>query len=109
MSVFVHMVSFKFRDDASAEDKAAFATALDALTSIPGVLRVSHGANVADRSTDWNYGLLVEFVDQAAERAYQPHPTHQVVVAAFKKIGRTGDDVMGSVHAVDFYAPKPAQ
>jgi hypothetical protein len=74
--------------------------------TIPNVLRVVHGTNVAGRSKDeFNYGLLVEFTTEEAEHAYQTHSVHLAVIAKLKKIALTGDNLGPSVHVVDFAVP----
>lgn len=64
-------------------------------------VRLHHGANVSPRSK-FHYGLLVEFTSQEAERAYQVHPTHMVVMGWLKKVLATPDDLLKSVEVSDY-------
>jgi hypothetical protein len=65
------MVSFKFSPTATDADKQAWIASLNAIATIPNVVRVVHGTNVAGRSkAEFHYGLLVEFTSEEAEHAY---------------------------------------
>jgi hypothetical protein len=57
---------------------------------------------VSTRS-EYQYGLLVEFTDQEAERAYQPHATHLVVVGHYKKIAPNANDILASIDVNDYF------
>ena len=65
----MHVVWFKFKDDATDVDKAAFMTALDGIADIPNVSSFSHGTNVSPRSS-FNYCLIVEFPTAEDEKNY---------------------------------------
>jgi hypothetical protein len=85
-SMVDHIVLFKLKDSASAEQKAAMLKALLALKDqIPGIVQASAGANFSDRARGYTHGFTVRFRDRAALDAYLPHPAHQAVVESHVK------------------------
>lgn len=80
-SEMVHIVLFKWKEDAAPEAIAAAVEGLKGLPEqIPGILALSCGMNFSDRAQGYETGLVVHFTDRAALEAYGPHPAHQHVV-----------------------------
>ena len=50
---------------------------------IPGIMELSAGFNTTE-GADFNFGVYIRFVDEAAKTAYDSHPVHR---AAGKKYG----------------------
>lgn len=81
----LHMVLVEWRDDAPADAAARLEPLLARLRSeIPGVLAVSHGANVSPEGLGdgFDWALHVTFADASARDAYLPHPAHEPVAEA---------------------------
>lgn len=80
-SGIVHIVLFKWKETATADQIGAALTALRGLKGqIPGITELSCGANFTDRGQGFTHGLVVHLTDKAALEAYGPNPTHQEVV-----------------------------
>lgn len=79
--MIVHIVLFKWQENASPE---AIASAIEALKKlkdkIPGIIDLSCGENFSERAKGFQHGLVVKFSDRSALDAYIPHPVHQQVV-----------------------------
>ena len=80
----VHIVLFRWNEDASAEAIAAAVEGLRGLKeTVPGILELSCGENFSERGRGYTHGLVVRFADRAALEVYGPHPNHQHVVQNF--------------------------
>ena len=80
-----HMVLFKFKDDASAEQVQEVVDAFAALPcKIDTIVDFEHGTDVGveNLSAGFTHGFLVTFRDAAGRDAYLPHPAHE----EFKKL-----------------------
>ena len=76
-----HVVLFKLRESASAEQKAGMLENLLKLKGkIPGIVQAAAGPNFSARSRGYTHGFVARFADRAALDSYQPHPEHQAVV-----------------------------
>ncbi|MCW3095213.1 MAG: Stress responsive alpha-beta barrel domain protein [Chthonomonadaceae bacterium] len=79
-----HIVLFKWKPEATAEQIEAAVTGLRGLKElVPNVLDLSVGENFTDRGQGFTHGLVVRFPDRAALEVYGPHPAHQHVVQTF--------------------------
>jgi hypothetical protein len=95
----VHVVLFKWKEGASAEQITRVMQALDTLKSkIPGIVDFTCGENFCERSQGYTHGLVARFTDRAALDAYGPHPAHQDVVLTLIR------PILESVIAFDFEA-----
>ena len=75
-----HLVCFKFKPEASAEDVDATLAALNALPAqIPWVRNWSLGRNLSARDKTYDYALSCEFADTAELERYLSHPAHEKV------------------------------
>lgn len=80
----IHIVLFKWKEDATPEAIEAVLTALRGLQGqIPGIVELTCGVNFSERSQGFTHGLVVTFTDKAALETYGPHPAHRHVVETF--------------------------
>lgn len=94
-----HIVLFKLKNEASAEEKQTvalkFKSAIEALpTVIPFIKHVEVGINI-NPDEQWNIALYSEFDTLAEVKAYAVHPAH---VAAAKLLA----DLKESRSCVDY-------
>ena len=78
-----HMVVFKYKDSASAEQIAKIETAFAALPSkIDTIIDFEMGPNISKEGHDqgFTHCYLVTFDDQAGLDVYLPHPDHKAFV-----------------------------
>jgi hypothetical protein len=76
-----HIVLFKLKAEATAEQREAMLTGLKSLReAVPGIVDLSCGVNFSERSQGYEIGLVVRFQDRAALDAYLPHPAHRAAV-----------------------------
>ena len=76
-----HVVCFRWRDDATDDQKEAVRAAIAALPAeIPEIAsyHVGHDAGVRDNS--WDLALVAEFASSDDFHAYMVHPSHQAVI-----------------------------
>ena len=93
----VHIVSFKYKADASAQARAEHVTKLKGIADIEGILDFKVGQDFVRSPRSYDTGLVVIFRDRAALESYATHPRH-VPVAQF------GRDLADAIVAVDFDA-----
>ena len=75
-----HIVCFKFKPEASAEDVQGTLAALDALPGqIPWVRNWSLGKNLSTRDQTYDYALHCDFADDTELQNYLRHPAHEAV------------------------------
>lgn len=76
-----HIVLFRWKPEATAEQIAASMDGLRALKgSIPGIVALACGADFSGRAQGYAHALMIRFTDRAALDAYGPHPAHQTLV-----------------------------
>ncbi|MEO0563830.1 MAG: Dabb family protein [Chloroflexota bacterium] len=76
-----HVVMFKFKDDASNDDRAGFVEMLYKLADeVPQVRQLEVGNNFTDSPRACDLVLVVDLDDEAALKAYAAHPNHQPVL-----------------------------
>jgi len=87
--MFRQVISIRWRDGTSEEEKQGFRDALDALRAIPELLGLVWGDDA--RHFDGNFDLVavMDFADFESARVYVQHPLHQAYVRehATKVIG----------------------
>lgn len=84
LGVMRHVVLFKFKDGASAEQVKAVEEKFRGLQSrIPQILEFEWGTNVSPENLaqGFTHCFFVTFRDAAARDAYLPHPAHKEFVA----------------------------
>jgi hypothetical protein len=87
--VMRHVVLFKFKDDAKADDIRKVEGEFLALKSrIPGVQSLEWGTNVSPEGLNqgFTHCFLVTFADAKARDAYLPHAAHQEFVKVLRPI-----------------------
>jgi hypothetical protein len=95
--MIVHVVSFKYKADATAAQRADHRAKLLGIADIDGIVDFKVGEDVVHSPRSYDTGLVVIFRDRAALDGYATHPRH-VPVAQF------GRDLSDSIVAVDFEA-----
>lgn len=75
-----HTVTFRLHHAPGSREEQDFLAAAGALADIPGVGAFKRLRQVGTKN-DFTFGLSMEFVDQAAYRTYDEHPTHRAFVA----------------------------
>lgn len=82
-----HVVSFKFKKEASADDIQKIEAAFAALkTKIPQIQSLEWGTNVSGEKLDkgFTHMWVLGFADGAALKTYLDHPEHQAFVKLLK-------------------------
>jgi hypothetical protein len=82
-----HVVSFKFKKDATPGDIRKVEEAFAALKSkIPQIQSLEWGTNVSGENLDkgFTHMWVLSFADAAAVKAYIDHPDHQAFVKLLK-------------------------
>lgn len=82
-----HVVSFKFKKDATAEDIRKIETAFAGLKGkIPQIQSLEWGTNVSGENLDkgFTHMWVLSFADAAAVKTYIDHPDHQAFVKLLK-------------------------
>ena len=75
-----HSVVFSLAHDPGSDAEAGFVAAITALERIPGVEAFELMQEISPKN-DYDFGLTMEFADQAAYTAYNEHPQHVAFVA----------------------------
>ena len=70
-----HTVAFKLNHEAGSASEADFLAAAKTLATISGVTRFELLRQV-NAKNPYNYGISMEFADQAAYDGYNTHPDH---------------------------------
>ena len=76
-----HVVMFKFREDASADQRQAVHDAIATMPEATGVTEnyaIGPDLNLAEGNFD--FAVVGDFADQAAYETYRDHPEHQRIV-----------------------------
>jgi hypothetical protein len=97
-----HVVLFKFKSSATAEQIQAVVDAFRELPSkIPTIVDLEWGTNVSpeEKNEGFTHCFLVTFKDQAGVDVYLPHPAH-------KAFGTLLRPILDKVLVVDFVAKK---
>jgi len=99
--VLRHVVSFKFKEDASdCEIKEVEKQFLALKDKIPGILSLEWGKNNSPEglNKDFTHCFIVTFKDEKAREVYLPHPDHKAFVSILKPI-------LDDVFVIDFWTP----
>lgn len=70
-----HAVVFRLAHPKGSEEEATFLRAIRELEAIDGVEAFELGREVSPKNS-YDFGLVMEFADQAAYDAYNGHPDH---------------------------------
>ena len=99
-----HVVLFKFKDDATAEQVRAIEVAFAELPKqIVGITGYEWGTNVSPEglNDEFTHCFFVSFADATGLQAYLPHEAHQAFVAKLKPL-------LDKVCVVDYVAKSGA-
>ncbi|MCF2446839.1 Dabb family protein [Dyadobacter sp. CY345] len=77
-----HSVIFKLKHPKGSAEETLFLNAAKALVSIPGVRNFNCLKQVSPKNK-FEYGLTMEFSDQAAYDAYSRHEKHEAFIQDF--------------------------
>jgi hypothetical protein len=97
-----HVVLFKFKEDATAEQIAAVEKGFAELPErISAIHDFEWGTNNSpeDHAKGYTHCFLVTFKSEADRDAYLPHPAHQEFVKVLRPI-------MEDVHVIDYWAQR---
>jgi len=79
--VFIHIFGFRWKANASDENKARAAKEIRAFHgTIPGLIDVAVGENLSPRGQGYSFAGLMRFTDRAACDAYATHPKHMALL-----------------------------
>jgi len=95
--VLVHIVSFKYKAEATPAQRADHRAKLKRLADIDGVLDFKVGEDIVHSPRSYDTGLSILFRDRAALDSYATNPRHIPVA-------QLGRDLSDSIVAVDFEA-----
>ena len=85
--MITHIVCWKYKPEATPEQRADHISKLGALPDvIPNIESFSVGADILHLERSFDTGLVAVYTDRAALDAYNIHPEHQKVVAFGKLI-----------------------
>ena len=81
MSGFRHVVLFRWRDDATAEQKRTLEERLNELPGVISELRAyAVGGDLGVNSGNFDFAVVADFADRDAYLVYRDHPTHRKVI-----------------------------
>ncbi|NQD88270.1 Dabb family protein [Paenarthrobacter sp. CM16] len=73
-----HTVLFKFKADFPEADLAAWRDGLDRMEgNIPGLLKLTHGADVLRQDRPFDYAIVADFNAEEDLEVYATHPLHE--------------------------------
>ncbi len=76
-----HVVLFRFRPDADAEQVVALAKGLGELPGlIPEIVDYRFGPDLAINEASWDFAVAADFADTAGYLTYRDHPAHQRLI-----------------------------
>lgn len=99
-----HVVAFKYKADATADQIGRVTDAFRALQDkIPGIVAFEYGTNQSPEGHDdgFTHLYLVTFESAAARDAYLPHPEHEKFGALLGEL-----DILEDIFVID-YVPTP--
>ena len=77
-----HTVLFKFKPGFPSADKQAWIDGLNNMTGkIPGMLSLSHGADVLNTERSFDYAIVADFETVEDIAVYNTHPLHEPLKA----------------------------
>ncbi|MGH9502947.1 MAG: Dabb family protein [Terriglobales bacterium] len=80
--MFIHMFAFRWKAEVREEQKQRVIAEIRRLQGqIPGLVETLVGVNISPRGQGYELGGVMKFTDEAALRAYGPHPVHQELLS----------------------------
>jgi hypothetical protein len=95
--LIVHVVSFKYKAEATPAQRADHREKLKRLADIDGILDFKVGEDIVRSPRSYDTGLSILFRDRTALDSYATNPRHVPVA-------QLGRDLSDSIVAVDFEA-----
>jgi hypothetical protein len=81
MSGFRHVVMFRWREDATAEQKKTLEDRLNALPgAIPELRAYAVGGDAGINDGNFDFAVVADFADRDGYVVYRDHPAHRAVV-----------------------------
>ncbi|GAA4498168.1 hypothetical protein GCM10023191_042900 [Actinoallomurus oryzae] len=81
MSGFRHVVVFRWRDDATAEQKKTVEERLRELPgAIPELRAYAFGRDAGINAGNFDFAVVADFADRDAYLVYRDNPTHRAIV-----------------------------
>jgi len=85
--MLTHIVCWKYKPEATAEERAEHIARLQALPGIiPNINSFNVGSDILDLERSFDTGLVAVYPDRTALDHYTEHPEHQKVAAFGKQI-----------------------
>ena len=85
--MITHIVLLQPKSETTGEELEAFlAHVRDLQKLVPGILAISTGKNRSSYSSEYTYGIIMRFVDEAHLLAHHPHPAHLAVVEELDRL-----------------------
>jgi hypothetical protein len=79
--MFVHIFGFRWKSEATEEDKARAEKEIRAFRGvIPGLIEVCVGLNLSPRGQGYTFAGMMKFVDKEAADFYSIHPAHRALL-----------------------------
>ncbi len=79
--MFVHIFGFKWKPEATEDDKDRAAKEILAFRGvIPGLIEVCLGENISSKGQGYTFVGLMKFVDKEAADFYSFHPAHMALL-----------------------------
>lgn len=79
--MFRHVVMFRWREDATSEQRRAVSDSLAALPgSIPELRAYRFGSDAGLKPDNYHFVVVADFDDQAGYETYRDHPAHRAIV-----------------------------
>ena len=96
--MLIHIVCWKYKPEVPEADREEHRRRLSELAQlVPGLTRLSVGADILELERSFDTGLVAEFDSRGALDTYTVHPDHQAVAS----IGR---ELAEKAVSVDFWA-----
>ncbi|MBE3558521.1 MAG: Dabb family protein [Ktedonobacteraceae bacterium] len=85
--MIIHVLLLEPKPETTREEMLAVLERVKALKEkIPGIVSLQAGENLNQFHQGYRYGFLMTFVDEAALKAYSPHPEHKAVSADLRRL-----------------------
>jgi hypothetical protein len=86
MAGFRHVVVFRWRADATEEQKNTLADRLKELPGrIPEIEAYAVGGDAGINAGNFHFAVVADFADQEAYLVYRDHPVHRAVIDEYLK------------------------
>lgn len=81
--MFRHVVMFRWREDATSEQRQAVSDNLATLPdSIPELRAYRYGADAGVKPGNYDFAVVADFDDRRDYETYRDHPAHRAIIDA---------------------------